>query len=87
MLHNTLTGNWQYFLSNRENLPLPIHINLSKELSTIALLSFIFWNVYEISNVLKKIERHRSSISEVIGSETGAYLNASQGFFLKILWQ
>ena len=53
----------------------------------IALLPLIFWNVHEVSNVLKKIEAHRSSISEVIDSERGAYLNQSQGFFRKILWQ
>ena len=35
----------------------------------------------------KKNEPHRSSISEVIDFERCAYLNASQGFFLKTLSQ
>ena len=35
----------------------------------------------------KKKELHRSIISELIDSEICAYLNASQGFFLKPLGQ
>ena len=34
-----------------------------------------------------KNERHKSTISEVIDSQRCANLNASQGFFLKILWR
>ena len=44
-----------------------------------------FQYVYEISNVLKKNEPRRSSISEVIDSKIRAYLTAQQGFFLKTL--
>ena len=35
----------------------------------------------------KKYEPHRSSISEVIDSEICAYLNASEDFFRKTVWQ
>ena len=35
----------------------------------------------------KKKEYYWSTISEVIHSEKCAYLNASQGFFQKTLWQ
>ena len=34
----------------------------------------------------KKTKPDRSIISEVIDSEMCAYLNASQGFFIKTLW-
>ena len=34
----------------------------------------------------EKSEPHRSIISEVIYCEIRAYLNASQGFFIKTLW-
>ena len=34
MLVNTLTGNYEYSRSNRENLPLPVEIKLSKKSTT-----------------------------------------------------
>ena len=34
----------------------------------------------------KENKPHMESISEIIDSEISAYLNASQGFFLKMLW-
>ena len=44
-------------------------------------MTFCF--VHEIYNVLEKNKTHRSIISGVIDFESCAYLNASQGFFLK----
>ena len=60
-----LTANYEYCLSNRENLPLPIQILLSEKPKTLIL------------NILKKINGpHSSSIFEVIDSERRGYLNA-----------
>ena len=44
------------------------------------------FGIYMKFPILCKInESHKSSISEVIDSKKQAYLNASQGFFLKLL--
>ena len=55
---HTLTANYEYSGSNRENLPLPIQIKLSKNRRTFAvffLFFFVhFWYLFESSNVLKK---------------------------------
>ena len=70
LLVNTLTANYEYSRSNRENLPLPIQIQLSKKPKStfgIYIKFSMFW---------KKHEPHRSSISEVIDFERCAYLNA-----------
>ena len=76
-IFNTLTTDYEYSRSNRENLPLPIQRRLSEKLETfseffirildVTFLNGIFWN---------KNEPHSSSISEVIDSERRAYLNA-----------
>ena len=72
-----LTGNYEHSRSNRENLPWPIQIKLSKKPSTFSSIFFPFlvfaWNI-KCSE--KKNEQHRSSISEVIDSERCVYLNA-----------
>ena len=49
---NTLTVNYEYFRSNTENLPLPIHMQLTEKPKTLCLF----------------YEPHSSSISEVIDS-------------------
>ena len=51
---NTLTANYEYSCSNRENLPLPIQIKFSKTSYTLVLFFLHFWNLHEISNVLVK---------------------------------
>ena len=70
---NTLTASYEYSRSNRENLPLPIQIKLSKKHKFFAAFLESSLN-FQCSK--KKNEPHRSSISEVIGSERCAYLNA-----------
>ena len=89
LLVKTLTANCEYSRSNGENFPLPIQIKLSKISYTFwAIFLMHFWFLHENSNVLKKNnELQRSSIPEVLDSERCAYLIASQGFFLKTLWQ
>ena len=54
MLVNTLTGNYEYSRSNRENLPVHIQIKLSKKASIFCCIVLHFWNLHSISNVLKK---------------------------------
>ena len=75
-ISNTLTTDYEYSRSNRENLPLPIQRQLSEKLKTseffiaildVTFLNGIFWN---------KNEPHSSIIFEVIDSERRAYLNA-----------
>ena len=66
-----LIGNYEYSRRNRDNLPLPIQIELYKKSYTFyANFEMTFWLLREIFNVLKKKnEPHRSSISEVIDSK------------------
>ena len=77
MPFNTLTANYECSRSNRENLPLPIQIKLSKKPSTFC---GTFFAVLEFPLNCqcseKKNEPHSSSISEVLCSERCAYLNA-----------
>ena len=42
LLDNTLTGNYEYSCINRENLPLPIQIKLSKKPKPFFRTSFAF---------------------------------------------
>ena len=80
LLITTLTGNYEYSRSNRENLPLKIQIELSKIPQT--LLLFFFLLIFGIYIKLpmfwkkQKNERDRSNISPVLDSERWAYLNA-----------
>ena len=72
-----LTWNYEYSLSNRENLPWSIQIKWSKKPDRFFDICFAFlvstWN-FQCSE--KKYEPHRTSVSEVIDSEICAYLNA-----------
>ena len=69
LVDNMLPGNYAYSRSNRENLPLPTQIKLSKKPSNFCCIFFAFLYLYQIFNVAKKNEPQRSSISEVIDSE------------------
>ena len=77
-----MTWRYEYSRSNRENFPFPIQTKLSKNNKRFAVLYLIFWYLHEISNVVKKKKKkkknepERSNISEVIDSETCAYLSA-----------
>ena len=71
-----LTANYEYSRSNRENLPLPIQMQLSENQKYFTAFLLRFWNLHWILNILKKTEPPSLSISEVIDSEICAYLNA-----------
>ena len=62
-------------------------MNYLKNENLFSAISLTFWYAHEIYNVLEKNEPHRSIISGVIDSEIWAYLNASQGLFLKNFWK
>ena len=74
---NTLTANYEYSRSNRENLPLQIQIKLSKKPLIFCCSFFAFLeSTLNFQCSEKKNEPHRSSISEFIDSKRCAYLNA-----------
>ena len=80
LLVNPLTGNYEYSRSNRENLPLPIQIKLSRK--PIIFYEFFFFFFYCIFEMYikfpmfwRKHAGHTSSISEVLDSERCVYLN------------
>ena len=82
LLDNTLSGNYGYSRSNKENLPLKIQGKLSQKLETFSVIVQKFlestWNFQcsEKKKKKKKNEPHSSIISQVIDSERCAYLNA-----------
>ena len=73
---STLTRNHEYSRSNRENLQLPVQMNLSKSCKHFALFCLNFWNLHEIPNILAK---KMSIIGQVFlnsMSPEDVYLNA-----------
>ena len=76
-LFNTLTANYEYSRSDRENLPLPIQLQLSEKLKTFSQFFIAFLeSTLNFEHFEKKDEPHSSSIYEVTDSERRAYLNA-----------
>ena len=77
LLVNTLTANCEYSRSNRENLLLPIQINLSKKPSTFCdiFLAFLVFTC-NFKYCETKNKRQRSSVSQLIDSKRCAYLIA-----------
>ena len=75
---NTLTANYKYSRSNRENLSLPIQMQLSEKPKIFCqfFIAFLESTLNFEHFETKKNESHNSSISEVIDSERRAYLNA-----------
>ena len=72
---NTLTANYECFRSNRENLPLPIQMQVSGKPKNIFSI-FIAFLEYSLNlNISLTTNPHSLSISEVIDCETRAYLN------------
>ena len=64
-LDYTLTANYEYSCSNRENWPLPIQIKLSKKPSTFCCNFWCSFGIYIKFSMFWKInEPHRSSISK-----------------------
>ena len=88
LLVKTLTANYEYSRSNRENLPLRIQMQLSKKPKVICCI-FVVFSEYTLNFQFfeKKVYPHQSSISWVFASEKCAYLNAYYGLFLETLWQ
>ena len=43
---NTLATNYEYFHSNRENLALPIQLQLCKKTKNFATILLCFWNLH-----------------------------------------
>ena len=77
LLDNTRTGNHQYSLVVERICRYKFKRKYLKNYQPFLLFFLKFWNVLDISNVLKKkIKPYRSSFSEVIDSEVRAYLNA-----------
>ena len=76
-LLNTLTPNYEYSRSNKENLPLQIQVKLSIKPPSFLLFFLLIFGIYvKLPLFWKQHGRHRSNISEVIDSKRCAYLNA-----------
>ena len=77
LFDNSLTANYEYFRSKRENLPLPIEIKVSEkpEMFCGTFLQFLRSKLSLPCSETKK-NLHSSSISKVIESERFAYLNS-----------
>ena len=76
-----LTANYEYSRSNRENLPLPIQMQLSKKAKIFCCIFISFLkSTLNFEHFEKKKKKKKGpsslSISEVIDSERRAYLNA-----------
>ena len=72
-----VSANYEYSRSNRENLPLPIEIKLSKKAWNFFRYFFgIFVCTWNFQCSEKKKEPYRSGSSEVIDFKPWAYLNA-----------
>ena len=73
-----LTADYEYSRSNRENLPQPIQMQLSKnilrKIYSIFETFIKFWTFWK--NKEKDNEFHGLRISEIIDSERRSYLNA-----------
>ena len=74
---NTLTANHEYSCSKRDNLLLPMQMQLPEKPKTFCQFFIAFLKcILNFENFEKKNEPHSLSISEVIDSERRAYLNA-----------
>ena len=74
---NTLTSNYKYSRSNRNNLPPPIQRQLYKKVNIIFQIFYCIFGMYiKFGTFWNKNEPHSSSIFEVIDSERRAYLIA-----------
>ena len=71
-----LTANYEYSRSNRENLPLPIQMQLSKKAKIFCCIFISFLKSTLNFEHFEKDGPASLSIPEVIDSERRAYLNA-----------
>ena len=73
---NTLTANYEYSRSNRENVPLQIQMQLSEKPKIFCCIFIPFLESTLNFKHSEKIEPPGLSISGVIDSERRTYLNA-----------
>ena len=66
----------EYFRHARENLPLPVQVQLSKKPNTFCRFFIAFLESTCNFERFEKNELHSLSISEIINSERRGYLNA-----------
>ena len=77
LLVNTLTADYMFSGSDRDNLQLPIQMQLSEKRETFSVLQIAFLEcALNCEHFGKKGEPHGSSRSEVIDSERRVYLRA-----------
>ena len=76
LLVNTLTANYEYCRNNRDNLPLPVQMQLSAKLKRFPGFYIIFFDSALNFECFKETNQpHSSGISEVIHSQRTIYLN------------
>ena len=72
-----MAANYEYSCSDRENLPLPIQLQLSEKLKTFSQFFIAFSeSTLNLEHFGKKDEPHSSSIYEGTDSERRGYINA-----------
>ena len=77
LLLNTLTADCEFYGTNRDNLPLPIQIELSEKIQTSSRFFIAFLqSALNCEHFEKKSQPQGLSISEVIDSQRRVYLRA-----------
>ena len=76
LIVNMLTTNDEYSGSYRENLPLPIQMQLSDQLKTFSEIFIAFLETTVRFKCFEKKDLYSSGIPQVTDSERCAYLNA-----------
>ena len=79
-----MTANYEYSSSDKENLPLPIQLQLSENPKSVCLF-FIAFLESTFGTFWQKHETHSLSISDFIDSGRRAYLNHSHK--KQIVWK
>ena len=88
LIVNTFIADEEFFRHNRENLPLPIQMQLSKKPKMFCCYFIAFLrSIFNFQRFENKNEPHSLSISEIIDSERRGYLNALKVLSLKTLPQ
>ena len=88
LLLNTLTPSYEESSSNRDNLELPVHMEVCKKLQKFFRIFIAFFeSALNFGHFENKNEPHGSSISDVIDSQKRIYLHAQKFSFVKTLCQ
>ena len=73
---NILTADEKNSRHNTDNFPQQIQVQFSQKPKAFSQFSIAFLKMHQIVSILKKkYESHRLSISKIIDSERGVYLN------------